>query len=332
MPEAARGDTAHDVTLPTFIATSVVRGAQQGESHGGVYLLDFQARQVDQVVDWNTGDIDFTGRGWDRGLRGIAFFGGEIYIAASDELFVYGRDFSIKRSYRSSYLRHCHEIHVHHKYLYLTSTGHDSILAFDLEQQRFVWALHLACGEDGSPTGTAYDPNGMTGPGGAKGPPARNELHLNMVYVDDRGPFVSGLRTGGILQVRSDNAVRRIVDLPTGTHNARPFRDGVIFHDTDADTLRYVPREGAEIRFRMPRYDPAELTHTELGDERLARQAFGRGLAIVDDRFVAAGSSPSTVTLYDLEQRMEVGRVNFSMDIRNAIHGLEVWPWTEGRK
>lgn len=314
-------------TFPTLIATSVVRGAQQGESHGGVYLLDFANQSVEQVVDWNTSEIDFTGRGWDRGLRGIAFFAGEIWIAASDELFVYDREFRIKRSYRSTYLRHSHEIFQRHRHLYVTSTGHDSILVFDLEQQRWIWAIHLAFGSDGEPVGTAYDPNGVQGPGGAKGPPARNELHINNIYVDDHGLFVSGMKTRGILQVGNGNVVSRIVELPEGTHNARPFRDGVIFHDTAADTLRFARRDGSEVRFPMPKYETSELTHTELGDERLARQGFGRGLAVIDERFVAAGSSPSTVTLYDLDAGMEVRRVNFSMDVRNAIHGLEVWPF-----
>jgi hypothetical protein len=67
--------------------------------------------------------------------------------------------------------------------------------------------------------------------------------------------------------------------------------------------------------------------HTELGDEKVARQGFGRGLCVINDRFIAAGSSPSTVTLYDLPSGTEAARVNFSMDIRNAIHGLEVWPF-----
>ncbi|NIM69192.1 MAG: hypothetical protein GTN86_10320 [Xanthomonadales bacterium] len=312
--------------LPTLIATSVVRGSQQGESHGGVYLVDFAAQTVDQVVDWNTGEIDWQGRGWDRGLRGIAFFGGETYIAASDELFVYGQDFRIKRSFRNPYLKHCHEIHQLNKHLYLTSTGHDSVLAFDLEQQRFFWAIHLALGEDG-PVGTAYDPNGINGPGGANGPPARNLLHLNNVFADATGMYVSGMRTGGILRIGDGNRVRMEVELPEGIHNARPFGAGVLFNDTAADHLRYVRRDGGERRFAIPRYEPAELTHTELGDEKVARQGFGRGLCVVDEQLIAAGSSPSTVTLYELQTGDALARVNFSMDIRNAIHGLEVWPY-----
>jgi hypothetical protein len=42
---------------------------------------------------------------------------------------------------------------------------------------------------------------------------------------------------------------------------------------------------------------------------------------------IAAGSSPSTIALYDLEQKKMVKTVNISMDIRNSIHGLEVWPY-----
>ena len=70
--------------LPTLIATSVVRGSQKGQSHGGVYLIDFQNQKVDQKIDWNSGDIDFSGRGWDRGLRGIEFTEDAVWIAASD--------------------------------------------------------------------------------------------------------------------------------------------------------------------------------------------------------------------------------------------------------
>ena len=312
--------------LPTLLTTSVVRGSQQGESHGGVYLVDFAAQEVEQVVDWNTDEIDWQGRGWDRGLRGIAFFGGEIYIAASDELFVYDQNFRIRRSFRSTYLKHCHEICQLNNHLYLTSTGHDSILAFDLERQRFFWALYLAH-EEGKLKGIPYDPNGISGPGGASGPPATNHLHLNNIHADRTGMYVSGLHSGGLIRVGDENTVERVVSLPRGTHNARPFGDGVLFNDTGSDHVRWVRRDGSEVRFEVPQYDPGELTHTELGDDQVARQGFGRGLCVIDDRLLAAGSSPSTVTLFDLQSGATVARVNFSMDVRNAIHGLEVWPY-----
>ena len=50
------------------------------------------------------------------------------------------------------------------------------------------------------------------------------------------------------------------------------------------------------------------------------------GVFAVGERFVAAGSSPSTISLYDFEANQKVGSVNLTMDIRNAIHGLKIWP------
>ena len=61
--------------MTILVASSVVRGSHQGESHGGIYLIDLERERVVQTVDWNTADIDWQGRGWDRGLRGIAFDG-----------------------------------------------------------------------------------------------------------------------------------------------------------------------------------------------------------------------------------------------------------------
>ena len=78
-----------------------MRGSHQGESHGGVYLIDIEQQSVRQTIDWNTVDIDWRGRGWDRGLRGIAFDDDRVYIAASDELFAYTPDFKLVDSWRS---------------------------------------------------------------------------------------------------------------------------------------------------------------------------------------------------------------------------------------
>ena len=115
--------------------------------------------------------------------------------------------------------------------------------------------------------------------------------------------------------------------MPAGTHNARPFKDGIIFNDTASDCLRVVPRQGQGQAYKIRSYDPAEIQFAGIDDSKIARQAFGRGLCVIDERFVAGGSSPSTVTLYDLESRQVAASVNMTMDIRNAIHGLALWPY-----
>ena len=45
--------------MTTLIATSVVRGSKQGESHGGIFLIDLDRQQVAQPIDWNTMNIDW---------------------------------------------------------------------------------------------------------------------------------------------------------------------------------------------------------------------------------------------------------------------------------
>jgi hypothetical protein len=211
--------------FPKLIATSVVRGSQQGESHGGIYTLDFENQVAEQHVDWNTGGIDFEGRGADRGLRGITFDGNDIYVAASDELFCYDRNFRIQSSYRNRYLKHCHEIVRKDRYIFLTSTGFDSLLVFDIDKKAFVWGINLV-----------------------------------------------------------------------------------------------------QQAFSIKQYPESDIELAGIDDSKIARQGFGRGFCLIDDRFIAGGSSPSTISLYDLDANQMVGCVNISMDIRNAIHGLEVFP------
>ncbi|ARN75965.1 hypothetical protein [Oceanicoccus sagamiensis] len=304
--------------MSKLIATSVVRGSNQGESHGGVYLIDFDREAVNQVIDWNTTDIDWQGRGWDRGLRGIAFDGDRVFIAASNEIFVYTPQFKKIASYKCPYLMHAHEIMVHKRRLYITSTGFDAILGFDLDNNEFCFGLHLVDIE-GQVQGRPFDPKSE------KGPAPSNTLHVNNVFCSSKGLFFSGLRTKA-LYMFNGKTIQRYARLPTGIHNARPFREGVLYNDTATDRVRYIEQE-QQFSFEVPQFDPGQLTHAKLDDSRIARAGFGRGLCELGGGLVAAGSSPSTIALHDFDRLKTVKTVNLTMDIRNAIHGLEVWPY-----
>jgi hypothetical protein len=304
--------------VTTLIATSVIRGSSQGESHGGVYLLDLEQGRAALAIDWNTAGIDWQGRGWDRGLRGIAFDGDRVFIAASDELFVYTPDFELVDSFRSPFLKHCHEIVRHQRRLFLTSTAYDSILGFDLDENRFSWGLHITAYADEFKA-RPFNPRGQ------RGPSPDNKLHLNNVYCNEKGMYISGLRTRGLLHY-SGRRIAVFVNLPEGSHNARPWRDGVLFNDTELNAVRYVTPELNRV-FQVPHYPADQLTHTDMDDSRIARQSYARGLCTIDGGLIASGSSPSTITLHDVESMKTTLSVNLSMDIRNAIHGLEVWPY-----
>ncbi len=254
-------------------------------------------------------------------MRGIAFDHDRVFIAASDELFAYTPDFKKIGSWRNPFLKHCHEIAVWERTLFLTSTGFDTVLGFHLDEHRFHWAMHVQSAKFRF-KGHTFDPCGD------QGPLMLNKLHINSVYCSATGLYLAGLRTGGLLHFNGKH-VRMAVELPAGTHNAQPFRDGVLFNDTMADVLRYTGRgEGDEDR-AMPvaQYDKEDIENLAMIEGNLARPGFARGLCVLSDTVVAGGCSPSTVSLYDLAENRTLGSVTLSMDVRNAIHGLERWPF-----
>ncbi len=308
--------------LPKFVATSVVRGSRQGESQGGVYTVDFEKQEVEQIFDLNKTEIDFKNTSGDRGLRGIAFSDEDILIAASDVLFRCDRSFKIKTFSRNFYLDDCHEICRYEQTIFLTSPGFDSLLAFDLDKKEYTWGFHLLR-QYGQWAGHTFDPRSD------KGPQPVNDYHINMVHVDSKGIYLSGLQTNALLRIDGKMEVSEVCSLPAGAHNARPFRDGLLFNDTESGCVRYVSRYGKKQAFEVVTYDEGELGFTDIDESNVVRQGFGRGLCPVGDRFIAGGSSPSTISLYDLETNQTVGSVNLTMDVRNAIHGLEVWPFED---
>ena len=315
---------------PRVIVSSVIRSADQGQSHGGVYLVDMSTGDTEQVIDWNASSIDWEGRGGDRGLRGIAFHADRIYLAASDEIFVYDRGFTQLGSLRNRYLRHCHEIYVSGHRMFVTSTGFDSVLEYDLTTERFtrgtllryreVWKVRRRMGIRPRPTFRVFDPETDDGPTPA------DTSHINNVFSDGTSVFCSGVNMGTLWQIRDDRLYRGAT-IPYGSHNARPFRDGVLLNHTATDRIGYVDRRGTLLHsYPIKQYALDELQHAELPQEK-ARQAFGRGLAVLSDDAFAGGSSPATVTLYRFDPPEVLTSVNISMDVRNAVHGLEIWPF-----
>jgi hypothetical protein len=313
--------------------SSVVRTSHKGESHGGVFLVDLATDSTERVLDWNDPSIDWEGRGGDRGLRGIAFHGERVLLAASDEIFIYDRRFRLLSSISNPYLKHCHEIFADRNRLFMTSTGFDSVLEYDLAEGRFVrgyclrfgplWRLrrvrkHVAF--QPRPRFTTFDPAGPDGPAAA------DTCHINNVFHSDGTLYISGSGLRGIWAVR-DGLLRRYARIPYGSHNARPFRGGVILNHTATDRLAVMTRQGRPISsFELVHYGKEQLQFADLPQD-LARQAFGRGLAVVSDDLVVGGSSPATVTVYGMDPPHVIKSLNVTLDVRNAIHGLEVWPF-----
>jgi hypothetical protein len=303
--------------LPTLLASSVIRGTHLGESHGGLYRVDLESGVAELVLDWNSTDIDIGGRGGDRGLRGIAFHGPRILVAANAELLVLDQHFAVVDSFKNPYLQHCHEIAVVGDLVFVTATGVDSILTIDLIKKRFVSGWYLQA-ETGALHLVPFDP---TTP---NGPRPRHDFHLNSVTASTEGMWFSGLYTPGLLYADS-RGLSLAAPLPQGTHNAQLLEGGVLYNDTAGERVCYEKR-GAITAFPVPDFAPASIVNAQRFTSAVARPRFARGLCALGDGLVAGGSSPSTVSVHDLRSGRSVMRVNLSMDVRNAVHGLAVWP------
>ena len=330
--------TDHDRnSFPKVIASSVIRSAHQGESHGGVYIVCLETGSSEQVIDWDDDTISWEGRGADRGLRGIAFYDDKVYLAASDEIFVYTKGFELVESYRNKYLKHCHEICISGDMLFLTSTGFDSILEFDLVSKSFKRGYRLRHSrlqrsamylrrrllrqwERLVPKLSTFDPNGNNGPFPG------DTVHVNSVHHSDGAPYVTGTGLNHLLFIRN-NKLSCHAKIPYGTHNARPFKEGILLNHTSADQVAYLDSHGQVIEsFSVKSYKEDELLMSDLPQDH-ARQTFTRGLCVTTDGLIIGGSSPATISVYQFGHPKPLKTVNITMDVRNAIHGLEIWPY-----
>lgn len=307
--------------MTIIAATTVNRGCQPGASHGGVYLVDLEKQRGAHLLDWTRPTIDWSGAGGGRGLRGLDVHERRVFIAGADELFEFSPEFELLAVHTSPYLGQARAVACFEGRVYVVSSAYDSVLALDLDSGRFDWGLHLA-DDDGGLRGMPFDPRSALGPSPA------SQLRLNSLHCDPRGLFVSGALTAGLLHFDGKRIVR-LVTLPAGVRDARPWRDGVLFNDTEAEVVRFLT-PGSNRVFEVPRCPEDALVPGSFEDSAIARQAFARGLCVLDGGVFASGSSPLTITLHDLDAMKTTLRINLSIDARQAIHTLARWPFEAG--
>lgn len=325
--------------LPTVLVTEVIRSSKQGESHGGAHLVDLETGTHRRVLDWDEMGIDWSGRGGGRGLRGIAFHNDRVIIGAGNELFVFDPSFGLLGSYPAPYCKDCHEIFVEGDRLLITATGYDALLEFDLVSMAYVGGLHFTVQQTRVETaqgprmvpgvvGTPFDPNAPDGP------PQADTLHINSVWRERGHTFICGTTMSALLMSPSGaslseigGAFKPIARVPDWTHNARPFRGGAIYNSTKGERIVHSDTRGDAIKsLAIPRFPREKLVNDGIPEDH-ARPDFGRGLTVTGDGIVIGSASPSTITAYDLESETVLKSVNLTADVRNAPHGLEVWPY-----
>ena len=299
--------------------TSCVRGSQKSQQHGAVYLIDLEGQAGAQVLSWTSSAISWEGHGGGRGLRGIGFEKDKVFIATHDELLVFSPAFELLSRHRSPYLGGAQGLAVYENRVYVISAAFDALLAFDLALGQFAWGLQLSH-DDAGLRATPFDPSGTLGPS------PRKRMQLQSVYTDSSGLFLSGPGTLGLLHF-DGKRIAQLVSLPEGARDARPWRGGVLFNDTSADTVRFLTPERNRVFAVLP-YPQNDLANAHAVHAGIAREGFARGLCVIDTERFVSGSSPLTVTLHNIESMQTIQRFNLDMDVRHSVHSLALWPFS----
>ena len=297
-----------------------MHGAGPGEMHGGVYVVDLARQAVHRTFEQKSDDIEWFGDEGGRGLRGIAFDGETVYIAASNQLLAFDGNFKPAGAWTNPNLVNCHGICTFERKLFLASTGNDCILAFDLDEMKFTWAMQIQS-SDFQFRPAAFDPLG------SDNPLPINKLHLNSVHCNEGGMHIAGQHTGGVLHYNGETILMS-VQLPDGAQDARFFRKGVVFNDSRAGVLRYSGQDdGAEDRaLAVPFFTAEDHVFNDPDATRMLKRGYARGLCVLSGTTVAGGCTPAGVSLYDLKGNSRLMTVTFTRDVREAINCIEVWP------
>ena len=69
-----------------IICSTVIRAAEQGEIHGGLYVIDMDSEEILYHTPYAEDFVNDNERGGERGLRGIAVLEDRIIVADSSGL------------------------------------------------------------------------------------------------------------------------------------------------------------------------------------------------------------------------------------------------------
>lgn len=337
------------IRLPKIFASSVIRSTHRGDSHGGIYLIDLETEQFRQVVDWNNPQINWEGRGGDRGVRGLCMYdeaylseqcGNLLYAVAGNELFAFDadKDFLLSASYQSKFLKLTHEAWAYSGHMYICSGGTDTILNFDMLNKKWSEASlqhpkgskgrFFDCVSGDKYLGAIPQHGGWTHMdsvviaehcrhGKRKGSP---HLYYSGAYLDCmfRIPFTPPEDADG-------NFVMERIPLPIReTHNARPWRDGLLFN-VSRDSSTYYFKDGKQIHhWRTPVPHVSDMTHTHLPHDH-AVAGYTRGMVTYKD-YVITGTSPAAINVWKVGHDAPIKTIQLTDDIRNSICGMCLVP------
>jgi hypothetical protein len=276
--------------------TAMHRTAKNTESHGYLAEIDWKNKRLLKKIEapplWS--HFNWRNRGGRRGLRGITFYNGLIWVASCEMVFGLDPDtLELERMVSHPYMAHIHEIKGNGNGIWITSTGGEGVFLINQQQQ----VLHEAwlCGKPAEDIRVKLD--------------FKQKYHINSVFFYDRKVYMYGAHTGEVFRVQP-LPIKLETKLEAGCHNVNQTPYGWARNHSDASCFKIgkgkiqLPRIGGEGEFTSP--------------------GWLRGMAWLSEHRVIIGSTPAA--LYEIDvQRMEiVGEMRLENDIAWTVAGIYV--------
>ena len=319
--------------LPKILSTSVIRAAECGDSHGGLYLIDLENETQQLVLDWKDESIDFEGRGGERGLRGVVCYNDYVYLASNSAILKLNLKFEILDQYTNEYLENIHEINIQGDELLVTSTGFDSLLWFDLKSEKFKSALLFR--KEPPPTSIlkrlrnkllpkARFVSKFYNPNEPNQVDKKDSTHINSVFTDKENIYFSGTSLNNLYQLYKIGKVKPFYPIPFKTHNGRFSKYYIYFNNTPTNIVKRVnPVTNDILEYQIPDIIDVEY---RINSDQIAKRSFNRGM-LFHDEYLIVGSSPSNITVFNIHSGKLIKQIQLSNDIKNAIHGIALYPF-----
>tara|TARA_B100000029_G_scaffold486438_1_gene540794 strand:- start:2683 stop:3594 length:912 start_codon:yes stop_codon:yes gene_type:complete len=297
------------------ICSTVIRAAEQGSVHGGLYVIDVDSDEVLEYVPY-AGDFDNENtRGGERGLRGIAVLEDRIIVADSSGLIQLDKEtYTVTKEKRDrGFFKSIHEICYFDKHIWVTSTGYDAVAKIDLDFNLVEFWEILGESKDDHKIFTGKR---QIDPEEAK---PDDKYHINSISAFSGRLVFSGLITSLYDFESMDVAepMPEIEGIKSFQHNFYEYDDCSLINMTSLKHLGVI-KDG------QSRFFPIPATHyAKFSIDKIAENNWNRGLTR-GGNYAIVGSSPARLLLFDMNKLEFVKQLQIEEDIKHCIHGLEI--------
>ena len=298
-----------------IICTTVVRAAEHGSSHGGLYVIDVEEESVIHHAPYDEHFVNDNERGGERGLRGICVLDDRIIVASATSLIELDKEtFEVVRKLEDrEAFRSIHEICFFAGSIWVTSTAIDCIVQVDLDFN--IVGVYQILGESQSDY-KALTGKHLTDVSKVK---ENDNFHINSI-----SSFSDRLVVGGLITHLYDFDTMSVVESMPIIQRAKSFQHNFYeYDDFNLVNLTGWNKLGVIRNSICKTVDIPRSESVKYYADDIAENNWNRGLARLEN-YIFLGSSPARVLMFDIETQKFEKEIGLEEDMRHCIHGLEI--------